>query len=1139
MKVIKVVMCFVVVHTCSCIKNFDADKCKDRFGANLNENLALFKPTSQTSTRGNAVASRGVDGNSNPYFGNASCSETNAGDNLVWQVNLEEEIFMTSVTITTRADQYWSSSDFFLIYGLLGNTEWKCAEGFFPNTGESISVPCYMPKKSNFVQVRLLKPGGILSLCEVEVHGWKFNQYENEVNYALRQTGRLSSVHATGTAIMALNGDPNFGCMHTLLNPFPSWWSVDLGKIITVKAVTIYSLNGNWAQRIANFDVRIGFAETSDDENYENCVGNILGFGTPETRTIFCTKPIRGRYVTIVSHLDDYFHLCEVYVHGEELECIEPESFGLETFKILDSQINASSFHPSEVYAPQNARLNFRGGSGRNSAWSAKASDPEPWIEVDLLWIVTVTGVLTQGRARSHDQWVTSYSVATKVDGMEFQFYTEKGRKKIFTANSDRNTIVRQNLRPAVVARWFRIYPVTWHGHCSMRMEIIGCQNELYGTSPPRSLGMNNAMILDAQLSASSSDVGWEPKQARLYFDVNGWAAAIPSGSWLQVDFLMVCVIFQIKTQGSAKEPFYVKDYQISHGTHVQSFTSYTENGAVKTFAGNTDQHSIITQTLHPVIVAKIIRIHPISWEVKTALRAEFIGYYRENSIARPLGMEERFITSSQISFSTDYGSHYSQAWLTPGQESGEACWVPHYNEEYPWLQIDFLRLTKVTKIKTQGRPSSSNRHWVVTYYLKFGNNGDFFFTYQRNGKIKMFNGNWDGSSINSQTVSPAIVSRFLRIYPHHTDSANAMRVEFEGNYLGFTESCQTVRALGMEDRRISVHQISASSYQDVNSIPDYGRLNGRKVDGTFGVWIALYQDTNQWYQVDFNTIIKLIEIHTQGQSNQWVKEYTVSYGFHPNLIDYQFYQQNGQTKVFQANSDSDNVVQNTLLPAVIARVIRLHMQSWNEKIAMAVEFVGTYEAPHGPALIDPEYIALENRLTASSFLDLRHRAVHGIISDNVNSTSWTPAVDQEGEYIKVDLLQLTAVSGVGLRTGGDQPNDSYIEVMMQYSDTDGNWKVNKNYREEILTFSTSDCDVQFEKLVVARYVRLVITGWASRTGFVFQLYGSSEYHNAAAGVEDGSIKDSQMKSSNHPNDPHPAHVARLNYRGAWCGNTL
>ena len=139
------------------------------------------------------------------------------------------------------------------------------------------------------------------------------------MNYALRQTGKLSSLYQTDTAIMALNGDPDVGCMHTLLNPFPSWWSVDLGKVVTVNAVTIYSIVIAWVQRISNFDIRIGFAEASDDGNYENCVGNIVGFGAPETRTIFCTKPIRGRYVTIVSHVNDYFHLCEVYVHGEEL----------------------------------------------------------------------------------------------------------------------------------------------------------------------------------------------------------------------------------------------------------------------------------------------------------------------------------------------------------------------------------------------------------------------------------------------------------------------------------------------------------------------------------------------------------------------------------------------------------------------------------------------------------------------------------------------------------------------------------------------------------------------------------------------------------------------------------------------------
>jgi hypothetical protein len=50
------------------------------------ENFALLKSTGQTSTKGDAVASRAVDGNTNPYFGNASCSETDPGDMSMWQV---------------------------------------------------------------------------------------------------------------------------------------------------------------------------------------------------------------------------------------------------------------------------------------------------------------------------------------------------------------------------------------------------------------------------------------------------------------------------------------------------------------------------------------------------------------------------------------------------------------------------------------------------------------------------------------------------------------------------------------------------------------------------------------------------------------------------------------------------------------------------------------------------------------------------------------------------------------------------------------------------------------------------------------------------------------------------------------------
>ena len=108
-----------------------------------------------------------------------------------------------------------------------------------------------------------------------------------------------------------------------------------------------------------------------------------------------------------------------------------------------------------------------------------------------------------------------------------------------------------------------------------------------------------------------------------------------------------------------------------------------------------------------------------------------------ETSIARPLGMQDRSIERSQISFSSahnDARRRWESPWLNPdsGQLNGHA-WVPHYNNEEQWLQVDFLRSTKVTEIKTQGR--SIYQQWVTSYEIAFGNDGENFRFCQRYGK--------------------------------------------------------------------------------------------------------------------------------------------------------------------------------------------------------------------------------------------------------------------------------------------------------------------------------------------------------------------------------------------------------------------
>ncbi|XP_072170083.1 EGF-like repeat and discoidin I-like domain-containing protein 3 [Diadema setosum] len=113
---------------------------------------------------------------------------------------------------------------------------------------------------------------------------------------------------------------------------------------------------------------------------------------------------------------------------------------------------------------------------GRRGAWCAAASDPSPWVQADLGTDYRIEGVITQGRYPYYNQWVTSFGIQYKRDfASNFQDVVGiDDEPKIFQGNTDMNTKVTNYLPASVVARYVRILPKTWHGHCSMRFELLG-----------------------------------------------------------------------------------------------------------------------------------------------------------------------------------------------------------------------------------------------------------------------------------------------------------------------------------------------------------------------------------------------------------------------------------------------------------------------------------------------------------------------------------------------------------------------------------------------------------------------------------------------------------------------------------------
>ncbi|EDO40691.1 predicted protein, partial [Nematostella vectensis] len=159
---------------------------------------------------------------------------------------------------------------------------------------------------------------------------------------------------------------------------------------------------------------------------------------------------------------------------------------GMANGKIPDKAISASS-GVDHTHAPFFGRLitEEQGTRGHKGSWCTTKDDGQRFLQVDLQHPVKLTGIGTQGQV-STDQWVTKYRIEYSINNIGWNNYTENSqlkvrtaKTKVFSGNDDKDTISIRHLRHPVMARFIRIYPLTWHGRLiCMRSEIYGCDNE-------------------------------------------------------------------------------------------------------------------------------------------------------------------------------------------------------------------------------------------------------------------------------------------------------------------------------------------------------------------------------------------------------------------------------------------------------------------------------------------------------------------------------------------------------------------------------------------------------------------------------------------------------------------------------------
>jgi len=156
--------------------------------------------------------------------------------------------------------------------------------------------------------------------------------------------------------------------------------------------------------------------------------------------------------------------------------CGQPLVGGVASHVMTDIGITATSVMTGSHIS--RSRIDYEANDF--SAWApamAKVDNATDWIQWDLGGVVRVSAVQTKGRGdkvcadnATCEQWVETYELSYSTDELH---WTSSG---VLNGNSDRNSIVQNELIPAVRARFVRLNPKTWQSYPSMRVDLLGCR---------------------------------------------------------------------------------------------------------------------------------------------------------------------------------------------------------------------------------------------------------------------------------------------------------------------------------------------------------------------------------------------------------------------------------------------------------------------------------------------------------------------------------------------------------------------------------------------------------------------------------------------------------------------------------------
>lgn len=143
-----------------------------------------------------------------------------------------------------------------------------------------------------------------------------------------------------------------------------------------------------------------------------------------------------------------------------------------------DEAFNASSVL-SPSFVPSNARLNSKITTKSGGSWAPEFTNEDQFLQIDLGRQEPIYGIVVRG-SPLYDEYVTSFKVLYSPDGQTFYYVlNDENRPQIFRGSIDSATPVKTIFDTPFEAKLVRINPQTWNNGISLRVELIGCGEEV------------------------------------------------------------------------------------------------------------------------------------------------------------------------------------------------------------------------------------------------------------------------------------------------------------------------------------------------------------------------------------------------------------------------------------------------------------------------------------------------------------------------------------------------------------------------------------------------------------------------------------------------------------------------------------